>query len=149
MPYRHLQKVAADVLCENFKRSLPSSTAHLHHELSTAPSKTRPASVQPSHHPATPAAGAPAGAPPLPPRAFLPSAPPAKHPPPPLRATTSSGVEPPVAAPSMPSHIAFEETLVSLVLVGPAASIPQRTKKESAEPIMKALRKVRSGQQVL
>ena len=49
----------------------------------------------------------------------------------------------------MPSHIAFEETLVSLVLVGPAASIPQRTNTESAETIMKALRRASGGQQIL
>ena len=36
----------------------------------------------------------------------------APHPPPPLSAASSSGVEAPVAEPSMLSHIAFEETLV-------------------------------------
>ena len=74
--------------------------------------ETRPAGF--ALAPATPAAGALAGAPALP-------------------AASSNGVEPPVAALSTPAHIALDETLMSLVLDGPAASVPHRPKAGSAE----------------
>ena len=72
--------------------------------------ETRPAGF--ALAPATPAAGALAGAPALP-------------------AASSNGVESPVAPLSTPPNIVLNETLESLALVGHAPSIPQQAKTET------------------
>ena len=56
----------------------------------------------------------------------------ASHPPSPLSDASSNGVEPLAAGLSAPPNIALDETLVSLVSGGPAASILHRTKTETA-----------------
>ena len=56
----------------------------------------------------------------------------ASHRPSPLFNASSNGVEPLAAGLSAPPNIALDETLVSLVSGGPAASILHRTKTETA-----------------
>ena len=138
---------AAQQSNDNLGATPPS--ARQSHQRDTAPdSGVEPPAIEVVASPPCEITDAPSDVP-APDSALPQSAPHAPHPPPPLPAASSSGVEPPVAAPSMPSHIAFEETLVSLVLVGPAASTPQRTKTDSAESITKALRRASGGKQVV